>query len=177
MKSKLFRVWTIGLILALAVLSNGLYAESLSTYTNRNYGFSIQYPSSWEMREKFMNTEVIFLSDAENANDKFQENVNIAVMRVPANTKFEAAKDDTIQQLGRMITNFHLEAERPVTLAGREAYALVYTGTMGQFQFKWQQIFMVANGCAYAITYTAEEKSYNKFFGYFNKMASSFSLK
>jgi serine/threonine-protein kinase len=173
------KIWLVGLILALTVFSNVLYAanQSSKTYVSKKYGFKIDYPSNWEFREKVMNAEVVFLAPPEDASDQFRENVNVGVIGVPANTDLNAVKDATIQQLGNMVTNFNLVAEKPVTWLGNNAYAMVYTGTMGKYQLQWQQIFTIVDDAAYILTYAAETKSYNKFFPYFNQIAASFRFR
>jgi serine/threonine-protein kinase len=170
------KVWLVGLVLALIVFSNVLYAanQSSKTYINKNYGFKISYPSDWESREKVMNAEVIFLAPPEDAVDQFRENVSVGVISIPVETDLETVKNATIQQLENMVTNFNLVAEKPVTWLGNSAYAIVYTGTMGNYQLQWQQIFTIVGDTAYVLTYTAETKSYNKFFPYFNQIAASF---
>lgn len=179
MKARYIRLWLIGLTIVMLVFSSVLYAESrgLTTYTNKKYNFKIGYPSGWQITENYMNAEAIFLSQSENANDKFRENVNIVVVNLPANTGLEIVKNSTVNQLRSYVKNFNLEAEKAVTWAGQDAYAIVYTGILNNCKLRWQQILTVKNEHAFVLTYTAEETSYTKFFPFFNQIAASFTFK
>jgi hypothetical protein len=71
------------LIFVLVVsLSLNVFAEEWVAYQSPLYGFQVEYPDSWQAKE--ISGIVAFFSPPEGPDDRFSENINIAVEDVSA---------------------------------------------------------------------------------------------
>ncbi|WP_256758688.1 DcrB-related protein [Cohnella sp. WQ 127256] len=134
-------------------------------FEDRTYGTSFQYPEDWTVQENVDGALALFLSPKESESDKFQENVSVIVEdlggeKVTLDQYAEVSK----QQLGAVITDFNIVTEEKGTLEdGEESYNLLYSGKQGDHKLTWQQVYMIVEGNAFVITYTAEPASFDKF--------------
>ena len=165
---------------AIFSISAGAYGASSNDYLiyGNSNDFEIAYPKDWSMKEGVMGTTVMFLSQLENQNDKFRENVNIVVQDL---SKQPMSLDEytnlSLMQLKRIITDINITTSEKTKLANCDAYMVVYTGKQGQYNLKLMQIWTIKNNNAYIITYTAENIGFDKYGELVNPMVNSFVIK
>jgi hypothetical protein len=83
----------------------------------------------------------------------------------------------TKQQLQGVINDFKVVEEESQTLdSGEKAYLLAYTGSQGDFKFKWQQVLTIIDGKAIVATYTAEEDKFDKFYDIAGQIIDSWTV-
>ncbi|MEH1982148.1 hypothetical protein [Nostoc sp.] len=91
-----------------------------------------------------------------------EEYKNSAIQKIKNNNPNQQVKDDS---------------QPSTTLSNFNAYKLTYTRQDGQCKLKVMEIGTVRNGKAYFISYTAEEKEYNKYLELAETMINSFEIK
>ncbi|MDR3591350.1 MAG: hypothetical protein P4N41_16980 [Negativicutes bacterium] len=119
------------------------------------------------------------LHHRENANDKFSENVNLVIVDLTAypGMSLDTLVEGNLAQLPNLITDYKLIAREHRMVAGMEAKVLIYTGRQGIFQLKFLQVYSIAGGRNYIITFTAEEALYKKYEPAVREIINSFGIK
>lgn len=151
-------------------------------YMNFEQGIRMNYPADWMKGEQpspagFV---VFFASPPEGPGDLFRENVNLVVERTPVPMSTEQYARACLQGMAQSPIQF-LE-QGPVTLGGRSAYRMVYTGpiqgaNMMPLSGKFLQFLLAANSKGYVLTYTAEMQKYAKFLPLAEQIVHSFQIK
>jgi hypothetical protein len=165
------------------------YAQQAITYdeyTNDTYGVEIKYPSDWEVDSQNYNegntrytTVVGFYSLFEDVNDLYTDNVEIVSDKIPyKKIDLSAYLDETTNIYKKDAKGFQLiSSSQDATLAGLPAYKLTWTQeSTGEDPIPLKRteigtIFEDKN--AIAVTYTAEEDSYEDYLPIFNEMVES----
>jgi len=134
-------------------------------YEDKTFGSTIAYPEAWTVQENVPGVIAAFLSPRENDNDMFQENVNFVIQDLGGvEVTLEQYVDASKQQLGALIGDFKVESEETGALDdGTAAYNVIYTGKQGELVLQWQQAYVIMDGKAIVITYTAEPDSFDTF--------------
>ena len=139
------------------------YAEELSTYSNEAEKIKFQYPSNWAIKENQMGSLVAFVSPRESESDSFMENVNLLLENTPPDTSLEKYNSYGLEMLKKVVTDFNIIESNDTTLGGLPASNMIYTGRMGEFNLKYFQVWTLKDGKAYVCTYTADQKSFDKY--------------
>ena len=154
------------------------------SYLNLNLGLCITYPASWLKQEGPIATgfAVVFNSPAENASDRFSENVNIFAEPLPPSVTLDQYYQDCVQGANAQSIKF-LERGQ-ATISGHPAYRHVYTGAAPPLlpmpatpSLQCLQYFIVSNGKGYVVTYTAEAQKYSKFLPTVEQMLNTLQVK
>ena len=149
-------------------------------YMNFKQGIRINYPPGWMHREQVapVGFAVIFNSPQEEFADQFSENLNIFIESLPAGATVDQYAQACLNGMAQLPIQY-LENAR-ATIAGREAYRLVYTGPLALPGFtlsgKFLQYITVANSKGYVVTYTAEIKKFDKFLPLIVEMCNSLEI-
>jgi eukaryotic-like serine/threonine-protein kinase len=159
-------------------------------YQNSTYGVKIQYPSSWGVQtgantldEKGNLVQPIDIADIAppieldpNAVAYFQ--VGVEQQLTPTNTKnIDLYLRNIINGYRFNSTDFHLtSATTHATLAGRQAYSLVFTDTYQGFPTKTMIRGIVNGDKDYYLLFTAEAAKFDSFLPTIQKMINSFEL-
>jgi eukaryotic-like serine/threonine-protein kinase len=148
-------------------------------YENETHNFQINHPRKWEVAEGVMGTVVAFISPRENADDKFRENINVAVGDLAAypGLTLDKYEEISLAQLTNLITDFKLVKRGNSVISGMPAKTLVFTGRQGIFQVKFMQAYMIANNRAYVITFSAENREYRNYEEVTKEMLNSILIK
>ena len=148
------------------------------TYTNPYFGIEINYPIDWDILENQVGTVAMFLSQQENPNDDFRDNVNIVVQDLTgSNLDIEQYNNLSLSQLEQLITGFKvIEPISMAMLAGIPACRIKYQGIQGKLKLQWYSIWTIMNNTAYVVTCTAKQDSVSKFRPIFNEMIKSFGI-
>ncbi|RKP50101.1 hypothetical protein D7Z26_20035 [Cohnella endophytica] len=144
-------------------------------FEDKSNGTSIQYPEDWKLVENAGGAIAAFLAPAEGDNDKFQENVNIIVQDLQGqDITLEQYAQISKDQINQLITDAKIvSGETFKADDGTEFYSLIYNGKQGEYTLTWQQVFAIANGKAYIMTYTAEPDSFDKYVDTVGQMADT----
>lgn len=147
------------------VLTLLLFSISIISYSQDDWiklerdPYSISYPSTWELNESGqMGTKFIIAAPVQMDGDQFQENINLIVQDVSAhNMDLTDFVNLSEQQIGSIFG--------PIEKSERvgDMHKLVYKGTMGTMNLKLVQYLSMNGGDAYILTFTAEQKEFDKY--------------
>ena len=151
--------------------------ESL-TYTNSEYGFSLEYPKDWDFEEGLMGTIVLFVGPFVEE-EEFMINMNIMseeLLEFPKITLEDYAK---IGEMGirKMVENYKKIAEHSATIGDLPAIVLTYTAGSGVDMLMYSQAFFLEENVAYVISYAAPPEFHDEYVKSFELVISTFELK
>ena len=145
------------------------------TYTDPTNKFSMQYPKEWS--QKAQNNAILFLSPRADANDQFQENVNIMLQDLSAQPMtLEQYTDFSKKQLVEAFGANAIVSEGAATLAGQKTHYFVYNMTYQGHSLKIKGEWFIKGKTAYLFTYTAEPSQYAKYEETATAIINSFSF-
>jgi hypothetical protein len=155
------------------------------TETNDNWktfsgtGYSIQYPSTWELNQSAqMGTSFILFSPLENSQDQFRENVNLIVQDLTGqNIDLDKYSQISEEQVKTMITNSSLIESKRIKKHNGEYHRMVYTGDQDIFHLKFEQYYWVISDKAYVLTLTCEQDKFDYFKQIGENILNSFLFK
>lgn len=144
-------------------------------YTDTDKGFTIEYPESWAMQKNFMATDIIFNSPVQN---NFSANLNIIAQVNPGSSEIVVGKikDDLVNGLKPLITNFTLKETKEVTVAGRQGLLIAYSGTQGEIKADFNQYFVSKGDRLFTITVTRPQNDPKRHDQEFMNMITSFRI-
>ena len=173
------------ILISIAVIAVGLLGVVLwwfmqfGTYTDKTYGFSIQYPSAWKLvQTPAEGVAAAFLSPKENAMDRFQENVNVSIEDVPAElATTKNFSDKVLEQMTKVFKNIKVTESKEVMFGQHRGYRAVFvTDTPDKVTIL--TVWTIKNGNrAYILTYMAMTRQYQTYLPLVETMIQSFKLK
>jgi len=172
LKSSLF----IFVVSTIGISSFSTQAQEWKTLKENNY--EIQYPANWQLNQSgAMSTSFLFLSPLSSAEDQFQENVNLLIQDLSAHnldldaySKLSTGQIETMMPGGKLISSERLKKN------GQEFQKVVYLGTQGDFNLKFEQFYWVINNKAYVLTLTCEANQFDVYKQTGEKILTSFHL-
>ncbi|MFW6035768.1 MAG: PsbP-related protein [Halothermotrichaceae bacterium] len=174
MKKRLF----FSLLTLLLLLSISTYAQNdFESYQNDKYGFRIDYPGNWELKEDSFDSVISIISEREDENDNVSENINVVVQDL--STQPMSLKEYTelsIDQINNVIENGEVLENEFITFAENEGVKIIYKGELEDLKLKWLVKYLIKNNKAYLVTYTAAEDKFDKYLPTVEKMYDSFQL-
>ncbi|HEV9036357.1 MAG TPA: PsbP-related protein [Puia sp.] len=145
------------------------------TYTSQTGKFSMQYPKEWS--PKAQNNAILFLSPKADAQDQFQENVNIILQDLSSQPMtLEQYTDMSKQQLIQAFGAKAVLSQGATTIAGQKAQYMVYSFTYQGRSLKIKGVWFIKGKTAYLLTYTAEPSQYAKYEQTATAIINSFSF-
>jgi Caspase domain len=159
-------------------------------YENATYGIKIQYPSSWGVQPG---------RNLLGPNGQLLQPITIAYISPPIESDPNATayfqigqrnpEPDEVKNLGLYLrdtinsyrsnnTRFHLaSASANTTLAGKQAYSLVFTDTYQGFNLKTIETGTLVDNKIYYVSFSSEPGKFDRFLPTVQKMISSFAIK
>jgi hypothetical protein len=139
-------------------------------------GYSIQYPPDWELNQSgMMGTEFVLLAAKAPGDDDFRENVNLVTE--PADMDLEEYIEAMNAMFPRVFLNYvRVSLERTRDASG-EHYEMVSAFDMGAGRIKNRQHYWVADGKAYALTWTSSVERFDDTRETGEKILKSFRIK
>lgn len=134
-------------------------------YVSQEYGFSVEYPKTWEESSAIPNPSVKFmaLEPVEGAGDVFQENVNVVVTELtPEEKKMD---DETFYQNVRMsLSSVGMTLRSDLTSMVGKYYARIIEGEMsfGTLNVYETQLEVRVGDMFYAVTVTTNDNDETK---------------
>ncbi|MBN2288338.1 MAG: hypothetical protein JXQ83_03325 [Candidatus Glassbacteria bacterium] len=156
-----------------AVLLTLCCGQDNLTYTDEKNGYRVDYKPGWEMQQ--VDISMVFLSPKEGEDDRFQEAVNVVVQDLNSMPM-------TLEELTNHMKDYLHKANATIvesgkrSLGGSEGYLLVVSGKQGEMELKMMQVYTIAGGKAYIVTYTAETDKYDQYFKDAEIMFGSFEM-
>ena len=177
----------IGGILALLAAASGAWvmlrqdsSESkpeVSLYENSKLGFELDHPQAWVQQERddMFVTGVYFYAPLESEEDRFQEQVSVAVEDLGTKKSLVQYTNDALAEIQQLSDP---DASQPQTtsLGQNAAKKVVYQGEENGSSVRKMQTWSVKDRQAYVVTYTAQTDSYNKYLPTVEKMLQSFEI-
>ncbi len=130
------------ILLFFILLQNG-YSQEAYSYYNVDDGYSLILPIEWEQKEGYMGTSVIALSPQENISDRFRENVNIVVEKLPYQMSLYEYFDLNIINMQRFLSNFIQHEAGQKEIDTYDSKWLIYLHTINQINIKVLVYFFV----------------------------------
>ena len=174
---RIFKHKTIVLSFTLLILFCGCASE-WQKYNNREYGFSLLLPSSWEKKEGAMKSVLMVLAPVQKKSAaKGRPNINIFVTELPEEVKldviFELNKEE-LTKSGIMMDKFTEGEIYAGTLAGKW---LSFEGLMQDYRLKIMSAIWVKGRKVYTITCSSMSEEFNEYSPVFNKIMRSLRVK
>jgi eukaryotic-like serine/threonine-protein kinase len=146
-------------LFSLAASSNG---EEQRTYISPYFNFTINYPPSWQIKE--ISGMVFFLSPGEGRSDDFSENVGVIIEDLSKQPmSLNEYEKLSLTSAPKLIKDFKLAAKNSAKIDGEDAYSMIYSGIDKSRRLKYKSYTFITGSKAYTLTYTAEEKNYDKY--------------
>jgi len=123
-----------------------------------------------------LGSAVALLSPLEGSSDNFRESVNVLVQTLPDKMTLDEYTKLSLDQASKLITGFDLLDQGSTTVAGSPARQMHYRGQQGVFRLEIKQVWMVQDGKAFVLTYTAEREQYTADLPTAEAMFASFRL-
>ncbi|RLI91856.1 MAG: hypothetical protein DRO95_03460 [Candidatus Altiarchaeales archaeon] len=141
-------------------------------YTSPEYNFHIKYPENWTVNET---SEGVIFHSGDDAAMAVSVRENIGDMSLIGVSKIMG-----VQRLYKLREiPYEGISQDGVKLNGRDAYQIITIATIDTQKVKTKEIFMVENGNAYAITYSAKFEPidiYSKYENVIDECINSFSI-
>jgi hypothetical protein len=139
-------------------------AGSFSGYESEDLGFSLEYPEAWQIVERQSLNTVAFVTSASGVEGEFRANLSVGVQDLGSpQISLQAYSDLFLQQAPAQIDSFELIESEPALLDGLPAHRVVYSGMQYGLPLQWLQVWTLAGGRAYIVTYTAEVSPFDEF--------------
>ncbi|MGD8397362.1 MAG: hypothetical protein PVG11_00760 [Anaerolineae bacterium] len=138
-------------------------AGEFTTYEAAGGDFGIKVPAGWQVVEREANNTILFVSPAPADSTAFRENVGVTIQDL--GTDLLTLEDYTggfLSQAPDLVDNYHLIDSEGTTLADQPAYRVLYTGEQMGLPLQWLQVWMLKDGRAYIVTYTAEPDQFDE---------------
>lgn len=130
-------------------------------FTSEELGFAVDFPPDWTPQLGTGGAAVVGLSGVVSPTG-FTNNVNVLVEDLSAQDETLAAYTDrALAAAPGLVEGFVLEGRETTTLGGREAGLLRFSGRQGELALRFQTVFTLAEGRAYAVTYTADAATFD----------------
>ena len=150
--------------------------ESL-TYTNSEYGFSLEYPKDWDFEEGFFESIVIFIRPLlEETPDMASINIGSAEFSEFPKPTLEEYVERSQLQIEESTENYNEVDRYNTTIGGQPAIVLTITGTRGNVYAMASQAYFFKENAVYIIIYTTSPESYDEYTDCFELVLSTFDF-
>ena len=138
------------------------------SYTDPSSGITVQYPSSWEIRDvdpSLRPPDTIsatrLLPPGQN-DTGFIDNVVISVNNV-SNTTLGQYTDEALAQYNNLSDIITITKSEPTTLAGNPAHVIEYLESHPDQPLKKMQVWTIVGDRVYIVTYAADESEFPQY--------------
>jgi len=145
-------------------------------HTDKGRGFSIALPSGWQKDKDQMGTAVMALSNKENANDFFRENINVVVETLTGSMSTKEYFEASQGAIKKVFQDFKLEKTGKEKLNNKEFMWSVYTHKTPTSKAKVLQYVAVNGLRAYIITCSAAPENFDRYRTLFTSSIKSFKF-
>jgi len=151
--------------------------QSMLTYTDNKFHFTIDYPINWEKSVK-INNEIILIAPKDKDSVSSPAGLVVKVVPTPGkNISANSASKEIVSQIQKEHKDFKLESSDTLTVDGKKAVKVVFTATDSKLQNRKAMQVAVSNyENIYVLTYKASLDKYNTFENTANDMIGSFKF-
>ncbi len=154
-----------------------LATDGFATYTNADYGISMDYPSAWTVDDTSGVVAVAFSSPLESSQDRFHESVNVAMNDLSGQgMDMEAYTTLLLEQVSAAYPDAVITEAKDAALDGNPARMIVFDFQGRYGKLKSMQSWAIKDEIAYVVTYTAEESKFDDYRPTAEKMMQSFGI-
>jgi YVTN family beta-propeller protein len=150
------------------------YKLEFFQYENPSSGVSMQYPSDWEIDERFGAEGVrhVKFTSPQIGTEKFQEYLNVEVYPNFHNNSPNNIPSGDESRIGFKL----LESSDATTLNGNPSHRMVYTFRNGYDEYKAMQVVTIKGDKVYKFDFYAEVAKYSNYLPIIQKMIDSFKI-
>ena len=145
--------------------------EGMLTYTNKEYGFSIEYPGDWTANEGYLGNVVMFAGPIK---DDFMINVIVSIEELLTKMtadEYAKASREMFPEEGKVVKTFN------DTINGEPVSGYIITIKEGEIEVKLMLVCIVRDTTAYILGFGATPSTYNEAEeDYFDPMLRSFEF-
>ena len=164
--------------LLLLLMTSPAFAQiHAQIFVHPAHGFEIQLPPDWERRTEGMEPVVLYaMSNLDNQEDPFRENVSVALNSTKGKTReeFLALSKESLKV---SFPEMKMEHEESRVVNGVEMTMWVYTYQANALQLKAKTFLMLLSDTGYAITCTGTTETFAEYEALFSKITASFQFK
>lgn len=160
LRSKRFKRMILYINCLLFFITTSCSDANWKVYTDNVNHFKISYPDKWE--KKSANESIIFISPKVNAQDNFQENLNLMLQDAGGqNLDLEKYTAITKKQVIDNLGGNSIVSLKDISIAGFKGKEFVYNMNYNGRNLKLKQYWFIKEGIAYLLTFTAAPSEYD----------------
>lgn len=168
------------MIIALLCLVIIAFASAPARAEGETYsgnGYTITFPSGWEIQKGSDPIEVFALSPLEGEQDKFQENINIVLEDVPKDMTNQEYIDLSIDNAKKSLSEFKVVSRKKITIDGQPGEQMVYEHTYKGTKINAGQAIVINKGKSYVVTLSTLNETYAKYAPYLDDSLKTLKFK
>jgi hypothetical protein len=141
--------------------------------------YSIEYPDDWVVdKSRDSGTRFFLSSPPSSTQDKFRENVNLIIQDLKGqNINLDKYVAITEEQIKTLLTNGNILKSTRMNSNVISSHQFIYTGKIGDFNFKFLQYIWILGEKAFVLTLTCEANEFDKYRETGEKILNSFKMK
>lgn len=154
-------------------------------YDNNRFNFSIEYPSTWNLREiptasvvNLFNIEII--TPFSDTHDMIQEKFLLSINKLPQNVTFKKYVDDALEQFNKTYTAFKLISDKTTNEDNLPSRTISYSYVAGLIpmttKFVMTHEIFLYNYKIYVLSFGTPPDKYYDFLPIAEKIFDSFSI-
>lgn len=149
-------------------------STELTKYADPQGRFTIGYPTNWVFNNAPESAVIKITSPLEKDEDDFRQNVNLQIETY--SSTIEDYVNASLGEIKKLMKNYREVSSMYFNRNGSRAYEIIYKGKYGEMAYEMQvkQLFAVANGKAYILTYVSKVDERDAFETTANKIFNSF---
>ena len=140
-------------------------------------GYTIKFPSGWEIRKGTGMIDVYALSPLEDTQDKLQENINIITENVPQGMSAKEYIDLSIKNSKDALKGFNVVSRKEIAIDGQTGEQMVFEHVYEGTKIKAGQVIVINKGTAYVITLSTLPDTYAAYAPYLEAALKSMKFK
>ena len=150
--------------------------SDLLTYDDMINGFSLKYPSDWQLAQH-IDRSVSFIAPREGAADIYPAGFAIMVKKVPANLSLSMITQKQLETLKTLYPDFHILETSDISFFALPAHKIVFTATdtTGHLR-KAMQIWFKEETKTFLFTYKSNVEAFPKYLSTIELMLNSFYI-
>lgn len=156
--------------------NTGSSSSEFKKYSDPNGRFTIGYPGDWNLNDQPSNAILQLTSPSETSDDKFRQNMNLQIESLNSSTTIEDYVRTNVEGIKDVVKGYTEVSSMYFNRNGSKAYQITYKGRYGSMAYDVQvkQLFCIANGKGYVLTYVSKEGERDAFETTANKIFNSF---
>lgn len=160
----------------LLLVSSFVFSQATEWKTLEDSELMIKYPGNWEINQSGIAGTKFILFSPHSQSPAFRDNINLIIQDLKGqNIDLKKYVEISTDQIKQLITNGKILSSETTT--ANPKHKIIYTGSQGQLNLKWQQYYWVKNEKAYVLTFTADQNSFDKQMESVNQIMDSFKIK